>query len=71
MLLLFQLDLGSSADFDDGHAAGQFGLSFLQLLAIEIGGGLVNLGFDLLDSGLDIRLGALAFDDGGVIFVAR
>ena len=70
MFLLFEFGLGGGADFDDGDAAGQFGLSLLELFAIEIGGGLGDLGFDLLDSGLDVGLGAFAFDDGGVIFVA-
>ena len=69
MLLLFQFGLGGRADFDDGDAAGQFGLSLLELFAIEIGSGLGDLGFDLLDSGLDVSLSAFAFDDGGIIFV--
>ena len=30
VLLFFQLDFGGSADLDDGHAADQLGLAFLQ-----------------------------------------
>ncbi len=39
--------LGRSADFDDRHAAGQLGQPLLQLLSVEIGGGLFHLGLDL------------------------
>ena len=44
VLLFFELDLGGGADLDDGDAAGEFGQAFLELLAVEVGCGLVNLG---------------------------
>ena len=69
VLLLLQLDLGGGADLDHGDAAGQLGQALLQLLVVVVGGGLFDLGLDLLDAGLDGALGALALDDGGVVLV--
>ena len=51
-LLLLHLDLGRGTDLDDGHAAGQLGHALLQLLAVVVGGGLLDLGADLLDRAL-------------------
>jgi hypothetical protein len=53
-LLLLHLDLGRGADLDDGHAADQLGQALLQLLAVVVGGGLLDLGADLLDPALDV-----------------
>ena len=53
VLLLLELDLGGSADLDDGDAAGQLGQALLQLLFVVVGGGLFDLGLDLLDAALD------------------
>jgi hypothetical protein len=50
-LLLLHLDLGGGADLDQRHTAGQLGQALLQLLAVVVGGGLLDLGADLLDSG--------------------
>ena len=55
VLLLFDLGLGRSADLDDGHATGQFGQPLLQLLTVEVGVGVLDLGFDLVDPGFDLR----------------
>ena len=63
MLLLFELGLGGRADLDDGNAAREFGETLLQLLAIEVGIGLLDLLLDHLDAAFDrIRL-AVAVDD--------
>src|SRR5690606_20637511 len=62
-LLLLELDLGCSTDLEDGDATGQLGEALLELLAVEVGGGLVDLGADLLHAGLDGLVGAVAFDD--------
>ena len=47
----------------------QLGQALLQLLAIVVGGGVLDLGADLLDPRLDFRLLARAVDDGGVVLV--
>src|SRR5699024_5077131 len=65
-LLLLHFDFGGSADLDDGHAAGQLGHAFLQLLAVVVGGGLLDLRLDLLDARLDLVALAGTIDDGGV-----
>ena len=65
-LLLFHLHFGGGTDLDHGHAAGELGDPLLQLLLVVVGGGLFDLNPDLLDTGLDVRLGAGAVDQGGV-----
>src|SRR6266511_456480 len=63
MLLLLHLCLGRRPDLDHGDAAGQLGQPLLQLLAVEVGVGRLDLGLQLLDAGLDrVRL-AGAVDD--------
>src|SRR6202023_1255812 len=69
VLLLFHLRLGRSADLDDGDAAGQLCETLLELLAIEVGIGVLDLRLQLLDPSLD-RVGlAGTIDDGGRVFV--
>ena len=53
-LLLLHLGLGGGADLDHGHAADQLGQPLLQLLAVVVGGRLLDLGPDLLDAALDV-----------------
>src|SRR5690606_6588895 len=53
-----------------GHAAGELGHALLQLLAVVVRGGLLDLGLDLLDAGLDGGGVAGAVDDGGVLLGA-
>src|SRR5439155_22197252 len=53
-LLLLQLHLGGRADADHRHAAHQLGEPLLQLLAVVVGGGLLDLRPDLLDAALDV-----------------
>jgi hypothetical protein len=43
-LLLLHLDLGRGADLDHGHAAGELGEALLELLAVVVAGGVLDLG---------------------------
>ena len=45
---------GQHPRFDDGDAAGEFGETFLQLFAIVIAGGLLDLLADLIRAGVDV-----------------
>jgi hypothetical protein len=65
-LLFLHLDFGGSADLDHGHAAGQLGHALLQLLAVVVGRGFLDLHANLLDAGFDVSGGAGAVDDDGV-----
>ena len=47
VLLLLELDLGGRADLDDGDAAGQLGEALLELLAVVVRGGVLDLRLDL------------------------
>ena len=47
ILALLHLDLGGAADADHRHAARELGQPLLQLLAVVVGGGLLDLGLDL------------------------
>src|SRR5690606_29391437 len=69
VLLLLDLDLGRTANADDGHAAGQLGETLLQLLAVVVGSGFLDLLLDLIDTTLDLGLLAGAVDDGGVLLL--
>ena len=44
VLLLLQLHLGGGADLDDRHTAGQLGETLLELLAVPVRIGVVDLG---------------------------
>jgi len=65
-LLFLHLDFGGGTDLDDGHAAGQLGHALLQLLAVVVAGGFLDLHAHLLDAGFDVGGSAGAVDDGGV-----
>ncbi len=67
MLLLLQLHLGGGADLDDRHTAGQLGEALLELLAIPVGVGVLDLALDLLDPSLDVGFRTGTIDDGGVV----
>ena len=67
VLLLLELGLGRSADLDDRDAAGELGQTLLELLLVEVGVGVLDLGLDLVDAGLDVLLLAGAVDDRGVV----
>ena len=67
VLLLLELDLGGRADLDDGDAAGELREALLELLAVPVRVGLLDLGLDLVDAALDLVLAARALDDRGVV----
>src|SRR5262249_30228349 len=69
VFLLLHLDLRRAADADDRDAARQLGKPLLELLAIVVRGGLLDLGLDLTDAGLDVLLLAGAVDDGGLFLL--
>ena len=54
VLLLLELHLGGRTDLDDRHAAGQLRETLLELLAVVVGVGVVDLGADLVDPALDV-----------------
>ena len=70
-LLLLHLGLGGRADLDHRHAADQLGQPLLELLAVVVGGRLLDLRADLLDAALDLLRRAGALDDRGVVLVDR
>ncbi len=70
-LLLLHLGLGRGADIDDRHATGELRQAFLQLLAVVVGGRLVDLPPDLLHAALDVGALAATFDDRRVFLVDR
>ncbi|KAK1251115.1 hypothetical protein MKX07_005670 [Trichoderma sp. CBMAI-0711] len=68
VLLLADLDLGGTADLDDGNAARQLGQTLLELLLLVLGGGGVsNDTTDLLASLRDGVLATLTVEDDGVL----
>ena len=67
VLLLLELRLGRGADLDDGHAAGQLGEPLLELLAVEVRVGGLDLGADLVDAARDPLGLAGTVDDGGLV----
>src|SRR5438874_8783551 len=71
VLLLFELHLGRGTDLDDGNTAGQLGQPLLQLLAIEVAGGLGDLSPNLLDAAFDGLFGAAALDDRRLVLVGH
>ena len=69
VLALLDLDLGRAADPDHRHAAGELGQPLLQLLAVVVRGGLLDLRLDLRDPALDLVLRAGAVDDRRVLLL--
>jgi len=65
-LLFLHFDFGGSTDANHGNAAGQLGHALLQLLAVVVRGGFLDLGADLLDARFDRLAVAGAVDDRGV-----
>src|SRR5437870_10377491 len=61
-----QLDLGRRARLDDGHAASQLGQPLLQLLAVVVGVGVLDLRADLVDPARDLLRVAGAVHDRGL-----
>src|SRR5579863_7976241 len=71
VLALLDLDLGRAADADDRHAARELGETLLELLAVVVRGGLLDLRLDLADASLDVGLLASAVDNRGVLLLDR
>ena len=63
VLLLLHLGLGGSADLDHRDTAGELRQPLLQLLAVEVGVGVLDLRLQLLDPALDrVRLAGTVDD---------
>src|SRR6516225_9039498 len=69
ILAFLDLDLAAAADADDRDPTRQLGQTLLQLLAVVIGGRLLNLRPDLTGAGDDVVLAAGAIDDGRVLLL--
>jgi hypothetical protein len=54
VLALLELDLGGRARLDDGDAAGELGEALLELLAVVVAGGFLDMSADLLHAALDV-----------------
>ena len=67
MLLLLELHLGGHPHAQDADATGQLGQPLLQLLAVPVGVGVVDLGADLPDPVLDRLLVTGPVHDRGVV----
>ena len=68
MLLLFEFGLGRGTDLDHRNATGELRKTLLQLLAIEVRIGVLDLLFDHLDAALDVGRFTRAIDDRGLFF---
>ncbi len=68
-LLFLQLGLGSRADFNDGNAADELRETLLQLFAIVVRGGVLDLRANLTDAAFDLGGLTAAFDDRGVVLI--
>ena len=67
MLALLELDLGRGAGLDDGDAAGELREALLQLLAVVVAVGVLDLLADLRDATGDGLLVTATLDDGGLV----
>src|SRR5437868_4031261 len=68
VLFLLHLGLGGGADLDDGNTPGELGQALLELLPIEIGVGVLDLVFDLVDPAFDVLGLTATVDDRRVVF---
>src|SRR5947209_4613597 len=67
VLLLLHLGLGRRADLDHRDTTRQLGETLLELLLVEVGVGVLDLGLDLVDAALDRVALAGTVDDGRVV----
>ena len=67
MLLFLEFNLGGCANLDDRNAARKLRKALLELLAIPIGIGVVDLALDLRNTTVDVGGFASAFNDGGFV----
>src|SRR5687767_4150908 len=70
-LLFLHLGFGGRTDLDDGDAADELRQALLELLAVVVRRGLLDLRADLLHAPFDGPLRARAFDDRRVVLVDR
>ena len=70
-LLFLHFRLGGSANVDHGNTSGQLSQTLLQLLAVIVGSGFLDLTADLLNATLDVRSFTGPLDDNGVFLVNR
>src|SRR5258708_1910257 len=68
-LLFLHFGFSCGTDIDDGDTTGELGQTFLELLAVVIGRGFVDLATDLLHAALDVGRLACTFNDRGVFLV--
>ena len=66
-LALLELGLGGRADLDHRYSAGELGQPLLQLLAVPVRVGLLDLATNLRGAGVDVGLIAATLDDGGLV----
>src|SRR3546814_2049126 len=64
---LVRSDLRGGADLEDGDTTGQLGEALLELLAVVVRVGVLDLVLDLLDAALDVGVVAGTLDDGGPV----
>src|SRR5439155_18722593 len=69
VLAFLHLGFGGRTSLDHGDAASQLGQAFLELFAVVIAGGLLDLLADLVGAGVDVLALAGAFDQQRVVFV--
>ncbi len=67
VLLLLELHLGGGADLNDSHTPGHLGEALLELLAVPVGVGVIDLRLDLVDAALHVGGAASTLDDGAVV----
>ncbi len=67
--LFLHFGFGRSANLDHRNAADELRQTFLELLAVVVAGGLLDLAANFLHAAFDLRALALTFDDGGVVLV--
>jgi hypothetical protein len=67
--LFLHLGLGRGANTDYSDATGELRQPFLQLFAVVVRRGFLDLAADLIDPALDLRGLAMTFHDGRVFLV--
>src|SRR6266850_40588 len=67
--LFLHFSFSGSTDLDHGNSTHQLRQPLLQLLAVVVRGGLVDLAADFLYAAFDLGRLPTAFDDGGVVLV--
>src|SRR5690606_24288252 len=71
VLLLLHLHFGGCTDVENGHTAGEFRETLLELLLVVIAGGAFDLRLDLVHARHDVLLLAGTVHDRGVVLIDR